>query len=314
VHSGAGRIVNLRMRPLALSERGIQAPTVSLASLLRGGQPPLSGDTAVGLADYAEEIVRSGFPALRRLEGRQARAQLDGYIDQLVEHDFEALGGVRTRNPVLLRDWLTAYAAATSTTASRETIRRAAGARAEVPARPTIDTYDDALRRLWLVDPIPPWLPTRNRLSRLSMPWKHHLVDPALAARLLGVDSDGLLGGAESDRSPRGAGVLLAALFESLVSLSVRTLAQAAEARVSHLRTRGGEHEIDLILERADGRILAIEVKLGGNPDAGAVQHLDWLARQPGPPPLDRILITTGRSAYRRPDGIGVVPAVLLGP
>ncbi len=314
VHSGAGRIVNLQMRPMALSERLLEKPTVSLRKLLDGGSPPIEGETEFALEQYADEIVRSGFPGLRRLSGRQARAQLDGYVDQLLEHDFEALGGVRIRNPMLLRDWLRAYAAATSTTASRETVRGATGRGGEMPSRPTVDVYDDALRRLWLVDPVPAWLPTPNRLSRLAMPRKHHLVDPALAARLLGVTADGLLGGARADGPSRDPGILLAALFESLVTLSVRTLAQAAEARVAHLRTKGGEHEIDLIVERDDGRILAIEIKLVATVDDRAVRHLSWLARQPGPPPLDRVVVTAGRAAYRRPDGIAVIPAILLGP
>jgi predicted AAA+ superfamily ATPase len=86
--------------------------------------------------------------------------------------------------------------------------------------------------------------------------------DPALAARLLGVDADALLEGrAGAPPIPRD-GPLLGALFESLVTLSLRTYAQAAEATVGHLRTSGGAHEVDLVVERADGRVLAIQVKL----------------------------------------------------
>lgn len=81
-----------------------------------------------------------------------------------------------------------------------------------------------------------------------------------------------------------------------------------------HLRTHAGEHEIDLIIERADHRVLAIEVKLAhtvGDPD---VRHLRWLADRLGDGLLDTVVITTGSDAYRRPDGIAVVPAALLGP
>ena len=107
--------------------------------------------------------------------------------------------------------------------------------------------YRDALERLWISTRVPAWLPTRNRIARLSAPPKHQLADPALAARLLGVDAAGLL-----DASPAGPpipreGTLLGAMFESLVTLSTRVYAQAAEATVKHLRTAAGAHEIDLI-------------------------------------------------------------------
>jgi predicted AAA+ superfamily ATPase len=107
---------------------------------------------------------------------------------------------------------------------------------------------------------------------------------------------------------------LLGNLFEALVTLSVRVYAQAAEARVFHLRTSGGEHEVDLIVERADGRVLAIEVKLARNVADGDGRHLRWLADRLGEDLLDSVLITTGPEAYRRKDGIAVVPAALLGP
>ncbi len=108
--------------------------------------------------------------------------------------------------------------------------------------------------------------------------------------------------------------VALGALFESLVTLDVRVYAQAAEARVGHLRTHGGEHEVDLIVERADGGILAIEVKLARTVSDSDLHHLHWLARQLGADLLDAIVVTTGDEAYRRRDGIAVVPAALLGP
>ena len=80
-HSGAGRIVRVRMRPLSLAERGLGEPTVSLAALLRGAQAKAEGHTSLGLADYTQEIVASGFPGIRRLSGRALRAQFDGYLE-----------------------------------------------------------------------------------------------------------------------------------------------------------------------------------------------------------------------------------------
>ena len=312
-HSGAGRIVSVRMRPLSLSERAIERPSVSLRKLLRGKRPGVRGQTEMRLDDYVREILQSGFPGMRRLTGRALRAQLDGYLERIVDRDFPELGHP-VRNPTALQRWMTAYAAASSTSASFETIRDAAtGGEGEKPAKTTTQPYRDVLERLWVVDPVPAWIPTRNRIRRLSSPPKHQLADPALAARLLGLDAEALLGGGEAGPPIPRDGTLLGALFESLCTLSVRVYAQAAEARVFHLRTSGGEHEVDLIVEREDGRVLAIEVKLARDVGDGDVRHLRWLAERLGDSLVDAIVLTTGEQAYRRPDGVAVVPASLLG-
>ncbi|MFI5008940.1 MAG: ATP-binding protein [Solirubrobacterales bacterium] len=313
-HSGAARILSLRMRPLALSERGLEPATVSVSALLSGRRPAVGGACTTRLEDYVREIVSSGFPGLRSMSGRALRAYLDGYLTRIVDRDFPELGH-RVRDPAALRRWMTAYAAASSTTASFETIRDAAtGGHGEKPSKTTTLPYRDVLERLWILDPVPAWLPTHNHLARLSSPPKHQLADPALAARLLGVDVDALLEGrAPGPPAPRDS-TLLGALFESLVTLSIRTYVQAAEATVRHLRTVAGAREVDLILERADGRVVAIEVKLARDVSDRDTIHLRWLADRIGDELLDAVILTTGPEAYRRADGIAVVPAALLGP
>jgi hypothetical protein len=166
----------------------------------------------------------------------------------------------------------------------------------------------------WILDPVPAWLPARNHLNRLSQPPKHHLADPAFAVWLLGLDQEALLSGVESDLTIPRDGTLLGQLFESLVILSVKTFAQASEARVGHLRLKGGRREIDLIIERADQRVVAMEVKLSSVIDQNDVKHLLWLREKIGDDLLDAVVVNTGHRAYRRKDGIAVVPAALLGP
>jgi predicted AAA+ superfamily ATPase len=313
-HSGAGRIVTVRMRPMTLAERGRQDPAVSLGALLTGSRPSVEGETALTLEDYAQEIVASGFPGLRSVDGRARRMALDGYLDRIVEADLPELGRT-VRNPAGLRRWMRAYAAATSTTAAYETIRAAATAgHGDKPARATVQPYIDALERLWILDPVPAWLPTGGGLKRLAAAEKHQLADPALAARLLGLTVGALVDAAPVQPAIPREGSMLGALFESLVTLQVRVAAQAAEARVFHLRTKGGEREVDLIVERGDGKVVAIEVKLTRTPIDADVRHLRWLADQLGDELLDAVIVTTGPAAYRRRDGIAVVPAALLGP
>lgn len=310
-HSGAGRIVRVRLRPMTLAERGVEVPTVSLGQLLSGDRAPVSGRTTVTLERYVEEIVRSGFPGFQSLSGRLLRTQLAGYLDGIVDHDFEE-SGQTVRRPQVLRRWVTAYAAATSSVASYEKIRDAATRdTGGPPAKTTVQVYRDVLERIFILDPVPAWLPASNRFAQLAALPKHHLADPALAARLLGADARTLLAGQTS--RPFREGPLLGTLFESLVTQSVRTYAQAAEAQVSHLRTSRGDHEVDLIVER-DGGVLAIEVKFGQVPDDRDTRHLRWLQARLGDRLIDSVVITTGPGAYRQPDGIAVIPAALLGP
>lgn len=312
-HSGAGRILRLRMRPLALSERGYK-PSVSLAELLDGQRPMVTGDTPADLKDYAAEIVASGFPGIRDLPPRIRRAQLSSYLERVVDRDIAELGS-KIRNPAALKRWMTAYGAATATTTTYAKV--AAGANPgvrEQPSRATLTAYRDALDRLFIIDPLPGWLPTRAHLNELAASPKHHLADPALAVALLGLDENALLAGEDRGGSAFRDGPFLGALFESLVTLSVRVYAQQSEARVAHFRMHRGDHEVDLIVERRDGRCLGVEVKLSPIVNNEDVRHLVWLRDRIGHELLDAVVITTGKHAYRRPDGVAVIPAALLGP
>lgn len=324
-HSGAGRIVSLRMRPLSLAERGLGPTTVRLADLLSGKRNDIGGTTSVDVSAYAREVVASGFPGLRGLTGRALRAQIDGYLTRVVDRDFDEAGHP-VRRPEALRRWMRSYAAATATTTSLEKIRDAAtSGEGETMAKTSVLAYRSVLERLFLLEPVPGWLPSRNQLGRLTQAPRHHLADPALAARLLGVDERALLQGQVSPlfeptgplrgraakTAPRD-GTLFGQLFESLVAQSVRVYAQAAEATVHHLRTEEGRHEVDLIVERGDHRVVALEVKLSAVVDDGDVRHLLWLRELLQEDLLEAAVITTGEQAYRRRDGIAVIPAALL--
>ncbi|NDL60833.1 ATP-binding protein [Phytoactinopolyspora mesophila] len=312
VHSGAGRIVQLRMRPMSLTERGLDTPTVSLTALLAGTRPQIEGEASMDLPAYVEEILRSGFPGIRHLPPRARRAQLDGYLARIVERDFHDQG-YQVRKPATLRAWLQAYAAATATTTAYNAILDAAApGESDKPAKTTTIAYRDVLTQLWLLDPIPGWLPVDNPFARLAQAPKHHLADPALAARLLNLDAATLLE-TTPQRRPHGR-AMIGQLFESLVALSLRTYAQTVEADIAHLRTRNADHEIDFIITGPGGRIVALEVKLARTVDDNDVTHLHWLHTKVGDLLADTAIITTGPYAYRRPDGIAVIPASLLGP
>lgn len=304
-HSGAGRILSLRMRPMGLHERGLTEPSVSLSKLLAGTETDLGGVTQFGLIDYADAIASSGFPGIMAENPRLRRGQLEAYLRRIVDRDLPDQG-FTVRKPATLRNWMAAYAAASSTTASYSKILDATvGGDNVQPAKTTVIPYRDHLTQLWILDPVPGWSTTNNLMRRLQQAPKHQLADPALAARLLNLSSSTLL-------SPRGAH-MLGPLFESLVTLGVRAMAQAAEAEVSHLRMTGGDREVDLIIEGHEGQLLALEVKLSPNISDHDVRHLHWFRQSMPDRVTDLAVITTGTTAYRRSDGIAVIPLALLG-
>lgn len=306
MHSGAGRILSLRMRPMALHERGVECPTVSLRDLLAPGRAMVTGSTTVGAREYFEQVVASGFPGILNGPAALRRFAIDSYLRRIIDRDVPGQGHA-LRAPETLRRWLTAYAAASSTTTAYSRILDATttGVGAQ-PAKTTTIVYRDLLSQLWILDPIPAWAPHRTPINRLQQAAKHQLADPALAASLLRLTADALATGA--------GGGMSGPLFESLASLSVRVAAQACSASVGHLRTRNGDHEVDLVVEGSEGQVIGIEVKLSAGIQDRDVRHLLWLRDQLGEEVADLVVLTTGEHAYRRPDGVAVVPLALWGP
>ena len=302
-HPGTGRIVTLRMRPMTLPERGVADPQVSLASLLERETASVAGRTDFEPADYAMEIGLSGFPGIRRHPGRSGQ-QLAEYMERVIQSDIE-VSGRQSRKPDSLRRWLAAFAAATATAASLEKIRAAAAREdGSVPGRNTALAYYEALHSLWLIDDLPGWMPSEKKLSQVNRSPKHYLADPALALMLLNRNAHSLLLNRE----------LFGRLFESLATLSLRVFAGAIGARVYHLRTKGGRQEVDVILETGEGRVLALEAKLSRVLQDGDCDHLHWLRTRLGSRWIGGAVINTGPYAYRRRDGIAVIPLAMLGP
>lgn len=304
-HSGAGRILSLRMRPLAYYERYRPVSPVSLSELLLGDMDPIAGQTSQAtLADYFEAIVESGFPGIFQAAPQLRRRLLDAYVQRVIDKDLPE-SGYTVRHPETFRRWLTAYAAASSTTTSYSRILDATTAGdGHQPAKTTTAAYRDFLTKMWLLDPVPGWVPVNNEFTKLAVSPKHQLADPALAARLLGLGARGL-------GTAQGAH-MAGPLFESLVTLSVRTAAQAAEGTVSHLRTPKGDREVDLIVQGPEGQVMGIEVKLTASVTDADVRHLLWLREQAGEAVTNLVVVTTGSTAYRRTDGVAVVPLALL--
>lgn len=310
VHSGAGRIVRFQMRPMSLAERGIEQPTVSLAQLV-AGNVACQGHTSIRLRDYVREIIGSGLPGIRFQDSDLIALLLDSYLDDIVTREFSEQGHT-VRKPAVLKSWMAAYAAATGTSTSyRRILEASTPGESGKPSKGATLAYRDTLRSLWMLDPLDAWLPTSNRLKRLAQAPKHYLADPALACRLLHVGVDRLMTGADQHSDLR-EGTLLGALFEHLAVLSVRVYAQRIGATVCHMRTQGGDHEVDMIIEAEGDGIFGIEVKLSQGIDDFDCRHLLWLREMIGDDFIGGAVLNTGGYAYKRQDGLAVVPLALL--
>lgn len=291
---GTGRVLGIRMEPMTLAERHGRAldPFVLDGLWEDGGASLVGGRSELDLDGYVRELLRGGFPALLHLDAAASPRWLASYVEQVVTRDASQLD---SRDPERLRRYLRANAAVTGTVAEHKTMYDAAGI-----DRRTASAYDDLLVALGISAPIPAW--ATNELKRLTRAPKRHLADPALAVPLLGVDQTSVL--RDGERQGR--------LFETFVALHLRALAAAARtpSALYHLRTDG--REIDVVLERPDRRVIAIEVKAKAAVTARDAASLRWLREQLGDQVAAALIIHTGPRAFRIDPDIIAVPLAVL--
>lgn len=304
-HSGAGRVRSVVMRTLSLCERGVEAERVSLGKIIDGTQEHTAG-TSLSVPDYAELLVAGGFPEFYALDPVDAQEAMESYMLEMSEHDYPQLGGPR-RDPRRFLSFLRGYAGLVAQPATAAAIRRRIGELSGASAPPAPDTVNvlhDFATRLFLVEDQPAWAPSvRSKTSLVQMP-KRHLADPALAAALLGVAPGYLLQDLET----------FGMLFESLVVHDLRIYAQHLRARgVFHLRDMKGREEIDAVVELRDGRWVGVEVKLSHHAVDHAASHLCSVAEKIVPEAAALIVVVPTGPAFKRPDGVWVVPLGALG-
>ncbi len=298
-HTGSLRITRLRLRPMSLAESGHSARTVSLGDLFAGGEAR-APDPGLDLRALVERIVIGGWPALLHRGPAAALIATQGYLDETRRIDLGRVEGPK-RDPENVARVIRSLARNTATEASARTIAAdVAGAEGGIDYHTVID-YISALTRVFIVEDLPAWAPALRSRGVLRSSVTRHFADPSLAAAALGAGIDRLIGDPET----------LGLLFESLVIRDLRIYGQAIGASVSHYREAKGV-EADAILEMRDGRWAALEVKLGqAQIDEGArslrrvVDHVD--TDRHGTPAF--LAVVTGWGyAYRRPDGVSVIP------
>lgn len=302
-HTGAGRVRRVRMRPMSLAESGESSAEVSLKTLFDSPEPVAATDAG---ADMLDLVSRGGWPALVHLRGTEAQPILRDYLDDLCRADIDQVDTAR-RDPTGVARLLESLSRNIATSAS---LRVLADDMAQVrPSDPrTVAAYLSALERLFIVENLTPWpADLRARAHLVSTP-KRYLVDPSLAVAALRSSRPRLLA------DPRGFG----ALFEALVMRDLRVYAEANDARLFYYRDNTGL-EVDAIIERSDGRWIAVEIKLGGGagPDRAAAALLrlrNKVDLDKAGDPARLLVVTADGYGYERTDGVTVVPITTLGP
>lgn len=306
LHSGAGRIAKLRMRPMSLYESGDSSGKVSLENLCCGRiTPVMTGE--VDLKTLVGLIVRGGWPGALQLPVEQAALLPVEYLNAVLDDDVYRMDGIK-RNTGKMRLLLRSLARNESTTATNKTlkndIREIDDEDIDVE---TVKEYLDIFDRLFLTDNQPPFSVGVRSSVRVKQAVKRHFSDPSLACSLLKLTPDGLIGDLET----------LGFLFEALCERDLKIYAESFGGALYHYQDYQGK-EIDAVIELPNGQWCAFEIKLGANQVDVAAQNLlaiqKTIAEDPKgkPPAVLCVLCGMANAAYQRPDGVFVIPITAL--
>ena len=305
LHSGAGRIGKLRMRPMSLYESGDSSGKVSLQELCEGKlTPAITGE--VDLRTLARLTVRGGWPGNLDIADADISLLPGEYLDAVIDDDVNRVDETR-RDSRKVRLLLRSLARNESTTATNRTLKNDIK---EIDDEDidveTVATYLDIFNRLFLTDNQPPFSAKLRSSVRVKQAEKRHFCDPSLACALLRATPEKLIGDLET----------FGFLFEALCERDLKIYAESFGAQLYHYQDYAG-NEIDAVIELPDGNWCGIEIKLGANKIEEAAENLihirDEIAKDGGKPPSALIVLCgLSNAAYQRPDGVYVVPLTAL--
>ncbi len=306
LHSGAGRIATLKMRPLSLYKSGVSSGKISLQDMFsKQPSPVLTGEVSLHL--LIEHIICGGWPENVGTDLNQAKLFPLHYIETMIADDINKLEGV-IRDLNKIRLVLNSLARHESRTASNRAMQRDIKAYdGEDINEETIAEYLTLFERMFVLDNQKPFK-TNVRLSlRVKQSEKRHFSDPSLACALLGATEESLLGDLET----------LGFLFKALCVRDLTIYAEANDAKVFHYQDYN-DNEIDAVVEMRDGSWGAFEIKLGAIQIDDAAKNLlrikASIEKDPKgkPPKVLCIICGLTNAAYARPDGVYVVPITAL--
>lgn len=306
IHSGTGRFARIKMRPMSLLESGESTGSVSLTKLFEG-EPLKPQVNQKKLTDIAYYTCRGGWPQATLLEGEIALDQALDYFDSVVERDIQRVDGVK-RNADRSRLLLRSYARHISQQVSYATIKADMLSNdSQTLDEDTVADYIKALKRLFVIEDLEAWNPNIRSKAAIRTSDTRHFVDPSIGTAALGLGPKDLMNDLES----------FGLFFEDLAVRDLRIFADVLDGRLYHYRDSSGL-ECDTVLHRRNGTYALIEIKLGGEKAIEeAADSMKQLAetidhtRMPQPAFL-MVLTAVGPYAYRRPDGVFVVPITCL--
>lgn len=306
LHSGAGRIAKLRMRTMSLYESGDSSGEVSLEKLCHGElTPAMTGE--VDLQTLTGLIVRGGWPGALHLSADQAALLPAEYLNAVIDDDAHRIDGIK-RNTAKMRLLLRSLARNESTTATNKTLKNDIKETDDEDIDvETVGEYLDIFGRLFITENQPPFATGVRSSVRVKQSAKRHFCDPSLACALLKATPASLINDLQT----------LGFLFEALCERDLKIYAESFGGALYHYQDYKGR-EIDAVIELPDGQWCAFEIKLGANQiDKGAKNLLTIQAEMEKdpkgkPPAVLCVLCGMSSAAYRRPDGVFVVPITAL--
>lgn len=302
IHSGTGRIGWLKMRPMSLWESGDATGEVSLSELFTTPDV-ISGISSIDLEKIAFLSCRGGWPLAVNMDKEIALDQAYDYVEAIEKRDISMSDGIN-RDPVRTHRLLRSYARHQGSQASYGTIRADLIVNeSDTFSEDTIASYINALKKIFVIEDSEAWNPNLRSKSAIRTSDTRYFTDPSIAAAVLGLGPSDLI----NDLNTFGL------IFETLCIRDLRVYAESLNGRVYHFRDRNGL-ECDAVIHLRDGSYGLIEVKLGGDDLINeGVKTLKSLANKIDTermkhPSFLMVLTAVGSYAYRREDGVYVVP------
>lgn len=306
-HTGTGRIVRMKMRPMSLYESGESSGQVSLKELFEGKEP--EGTDSHSLEEISFEICRGGWPKAIGIQEKAALQQAIDYYDAVVSDDISRADGI-SRDKDRTRRLLRSYARNIASQASLETVRQDILANdTDTFDSATLYSYINALKKIFVIEDSPAWNPNLRSKAAIRTTETRYFVDPSIAAAALSIGPNDLI----NDLHTMGL------LFENLCVRDLRIYADLLDGEIYHFRDKSGL-ECDVVLHLRNGSYGLIEIKLGGDTliDSGAESLLSLAKKidtsRMKAPSFLMVLCAKAPFAYRRRDGVIVTPISCIRP
>lgn len=300
-HSGAGRFAWVTMRTMSLYESGDSTGEVSLSDVFKGKN--INGTNKLTLNDITYLICRGGWPKSVSMEPEIALEQPFDYIDAIVKTDASKVDGI-VKNEERLRKFLRAYSRNVSTQVTLTSLKEDMKVNdVDSLNEDTISLYINAFKKLFVIEEMEAWNPNLRSKTAIRTSDTRYFVDPSIASSSLGLGPTDLI------KNLNTCGLF----FENLVVRDLRVYAESLKGNVYHYRD-ASNLECDAVIHLRNGEYGLVEIKLGGDKliEEGVKNLLDLANKidtdKMNKPSFLMIITATSNYAYRRPDGVYVVP------